>query len=85
MLDIVLDTGDPAMSQADQVSFTFQGVWEGKAGVRQIMHTWKLENNEFSTEKCSCVRRQGEAEMSRMIKKDSRERSSLTEIRMIGV
>ena len=40
MLYIVLDTGDPLMSQADQISFPFQRVWEGKAGVRQVVHTW---------------------------------------------
>lgn len=70
-LDIVLDTGDPARNQAHQVSFIFQWMWEGKAGGRQITHTWKLGNNEFYREKYSHVRRQGEAGMSRMIKRDS--------------
>lgn len=70
-LDIVLDPGDPARNQAHQVSFIFQWMWEGKAGGRQITHTWKLGNNEFYREKYSHVRRQGEAGMSRMIKRDS--------------
>lgn len=40
VLDIALDTGDTLVSQADQISFPFQQVWEGKAGVRQVVHTW---------------------------------------------